>query len=175
MAMAALYGKVLFETEWDHVYTDGSCYDNGRPYARTGAGVFWGINSSKNKSVQVPGQQSNNRGEVLAVLLALLSSDPCQSLMIFSDSEHVIRSLCYWAPKNAEMGWTCANGDILQDIVKVIRWRVAQTMFIWIKDHAGNDRGDKTDALAKEGDRKPATHIDYKKLHENPWSHTASG
>ena len=95
--------------------------------------------------------------------------------MIFSDSEHAIRSLCYWAPKNAAMGWTCANGDILQDIVKVIKWRVAQTRFIWIKGHAGNDRGDKADALAKEGARKPAIHINYEKLHENPWSHTASG
>jgi ribonuclease HI len=85
------------------VYTDGSWYNNRKPYAQAGAGIFWGINSSRNKGVQVPGQQSNNRGNILAVLLALLSSDPCQSLMIFSDSEHAIRSLCYWAPNGLDL------------------------------------------------------------------------
>jgi ribonuclease HI len=72
-----------------------------------------------------------------------------------------------------QMGWTCANGDNLQDAVKVIRWRVAKTRFIWIKGHAVNDRGDRVDCLAKEGASKPALHMNYNMLQESPWSHIA--
>ena len=72
------------------------------------------------------------------------------------------------------MGWTCTNGDILRDVIEVIRWRMAQTRFIWIKAHIGNNRGDRADALAKEGARLPPLHGDYERLTENPWAAMAA-
>lgn len=54
------------------VYTDGSCMDANTHRASAGAGVFFGNKSAKNTSHRVPGEQTNNRGELYAILAALL-------------------------------------------------------------------------------------------------------
>ncbi|KAJ7137720.1 ribonuclease H-like domain-containing protein, partial [Mycena epipterygia] len=149
---AALYGGVYVNTASSTVYTDGSCFNNGKPNARAGAGIFWGENSPRNQALRVPGpEQSNNRGEIYAVLEAVLQADPRRTLDIYTDSEYVIRHVCYWAGTNADLGWTCINGDMLRDLVMLLRARHAPTRLIWIPAHTGNKRGDAADEAAKAG------------------------
>ncbi|KAJ7665059.1 ribonuclease H-like domain-containing protein, partial [Mycena polygramma] len=133
------------------VYTDGSCFDNGSPTARAGAGAYFGPGSELNHSLRVSGDQTNNRGELLAILYALYSVPPEKSISIYSDSEYSIRSIVYWAPDRADKGWKCANADILQDIVSWIRYRSAPVQFHHVKAHTGNSHNDAADAAAKEG------------------------
>ncbi|KAJ7262723.1 ribonuclease H-like domain-containing protein, partial [Mycena haematopus] len=133
------------------VYTDGSCFNNGTPMARAGAGVYFGPGNQFNASLRVHGAQSNNRGELLATLYALYTVQPDRSLTIYSDSQHSIRSIVYWAPSHAESGWKCANADILQDIVSWIKYRTAPVRFVYVKAHAGNSHNDAADAAAKAG------------------------
>ncbi|KAJ7787347.1 ribonuclease H-like domain-containing protein, partial [Mycena olivaceomarginata] len=133
------------------VYTDGSCFNNGTPHARAGAGVYSGPGNKNNASLRVPGEQSNNCGELFAILYSLSSAEPDKSLTIYSDSQHSIRSIIYWAPNRAEAGWNCANADILQDIVSWIKFRTAPLRFIYVKAHAGNSHNEAADAAAKAG------------------------
>ncbi|OCH88480.1 ribonuclease H-like protein, partial [Obba rivulosa] len=150
-ALAELYGPAYYDGPPMFVYTDGSCLDNGTPSARAGAGVYWGPGAAKNLSARVPGLQTNGRGELLAVVFALLDAELCRPLVICSDSEYVIHSLCHWAPKREATGWDCANSDMLQDAVRLLQLRPAPTVFRWVKAHSGNQHNDAADSLAKAG------------------------
>ncbi|KAF8158386.1 ribonuclease H-like domain-containing protein, partial [Crassisporium funariophilum] len=144
------YGKAYVDTEKTQIYTDGSCLSNGTPHARAGAGVWWGEGSPNNCSERVPGpgRQTNNRGEVYAILMALRQADPCTTLRILSDSEYAIRQICYSAQNKSDKDWNGPNGDMLLDIKRLIKARLAPIHFKWIKAHNGNSRGDAADALA---------------------------
>ncbi|EIN14585.1 ribonuclease H-like protein, partial [Punctularia strigosozonata HHB-11173 SS5] len=146
-AVHALYGPLHFNTMPITVHIDGSCVKT--PYASAGAGVFWARGAAKNVSARVPGKQTNNRAELYAVLLCLLDSDPLRNLRIVTDSEYAIRLCCYGAPKAAERGWD--NDLMLQDVVALLRARLARTHFVWVKGHSRHDANDAADALAKAG------------------------
>ncbi|KAJ7440920.1 ribonuclease H-like domain-containing protein, partial [Mycena galericulata] len=133
------------------VYTDGSCFDNGLSTARAGAGVYFGPGSSRNVSLRVTGQQTNNRGELLAILHVLSTIPMYTPLKIHSDSEYCIRSIVYWAPGHAERGWKCANADLLRDIVSWLKFRSAPVEFVHVKAHSGNGHNDGADMAAKAG------------------------
>ncbi|KAL1747692.1 ribonuclease H-like domain-containing protein, partial [Schizophyllum fasciatum] len=133
------------------VWIDGSCLNNGRNGAQAGAGAFFGENSTRNAMARVPGPQTNNRGEHLAAILALLAVHPRTPLIIYADSELVIHSYCHWARKFEQEGWTCANSDLVQYAVDLLRRRGAPVFFRWVKGHSGDKGNDAADMLAKEG------------------------
>ena len=100
------------ECECEYVYTDGSCVNNGRPNARAGIGVFFGVGDKRNVSKRVVGKQSNNTAEIAAILCAydqlapdlLVSPDKCY--VIVTDSEYAIRCASSYGQKQAASGWT---------------------------------------------------------------------
>ncbi|PBK64646.1 ribonuclease H-like protein, partial [Armillaria solidipes] len=152
VCLRTLYGSVLSSyTNPVRVYTDGACLHNGTPHARAGAGIFFGLDSPLNASFRVTGKQTNNRGELLAVLMALSVARPDRDLDIFTDSLYTIRSLTEWAPSHADQGWLCDNGDIMADIAAWIRFRTAPLVFHHVKGHSGNASNDAADDLAKRG------------------------
>jgi ribonuclease HI len=146
-----LYGPVFFDTNAVTVYTDGSCLHNGTRDATAGYGVFWGENHSWNTAGRVPGKQTNQRGELLAVVYALACANPLLSLHVYSDSHYAIKSVVYWAAQHSARGWRCDNGDILKVLTQMVARRVAPTKFSYVKGHSGNKHNDASDALAKEG------------------------
>lgn len=151
-ALRLAYGLALVDGDMLRAWTDGSCLHNGTAYAAAGAGVFFGVGNGRNCSVRVCGSvQTNNRGELLALLKCLALASPRRTLQVFTDSEYVIKSVCVWGPKHAICGWTCKNGDILRDIALWLKWRVAPVCFVHIPAHSGNIYGDAADGLAKAG------------------------
>ncbi|EJD35086.1 hypothetical protein AURDEDRAFT_31504, partial [Auricularia subglabra TFB-10046 SS5] len=133
------------------VYTDGSCLHANTRFARAGAGLCWGLGSSKNTAHRVPGKQSSNRGEILAVLHAARAAPNERNLRIFTDSEHAIHTFCHWAPSHAMSGWTCANADLIIPAVNYLASRQGSTVLEWVEGHSGNCLNDEADRLAKEG------------------------
>ncbi|KAF8868220.1 ribonuclease H-like domain-containing protein, partial [Mucidula mucida] len=133
------------------VYCDGSCLNNGTPQAKAGAGVFFGRNSHWNISIRVTGRQTNNRGELLAILKTLQSVPPDFTLQVFTDSEYAIRAIVYWAPRHALSGWTCENADLLKSIAVWLRARSAQLILVHVKAHCGIMGNEEADRLAKLG------------------------
>ena len=76
------------------IYTDGSCLNNGKANASCGAAIWLGPNHPMNKAIKVPGAtQSNQAGEIAAVVVALQSVPPITPLEIISDSRYVINGL----------------------------------------------------------------------------------
>ncbi|KAJ7038894.1 ribonuclease H-like domain-containing protein, partial [Mycena alexandri] len=149
---SAFYGPVYgSDSSGIKAYTDGSCFDNGSPNAHAGAGTYLGPNNEFNTSLRVTGPQTNNRGELLAILFCLSNLPADRRVDIYSDSEYSIRSIVYWAPGHAESGWKCANADLLQDIVAWIQFRSAPVHFFHVKAHNGNQHNEAADAAAKAG------------------------
>ncbi|KAI0038716.1 ribonuclease H-like protein, partial [Auriscalpium vulgare] len=133
------------------VYTDGSASTDTLGHSHAGAGVFWGPGHPLNLAARVPGSQTNNRGELYAVLRAV-SSVPCnRPLQIFCDSTYVIHTLCHWVAVLEATGWHCANADLIRPCVELLKGRCARVVFSWVKGHSGNDSHDCADRLAAAG------------------------
>lgn len=61
----ALSLDVEDEVGWDVVYSDGACKGNGKVGSVAGVGVWWGHNDPRNIAERCPGDQTNNRAELI--------------------------------------------------------------------------------------------------------------
>lgn len=97
------------------VFTDGSCLKNGQTAATAGIGVYFGPNHVANASKPFPGQQSNNRAELLAVYEAIDKAFhyKIQKLCVNTDSIYVIKSLTEWRHKWKVNEWKTARGQTI--------------------------------------------------------------
>ncbi|KAF9038874.1 ribonuclease H-like protein, partial [Hymenopellis radicata] len=151
-ALIQLYGLASTPSQrLKRVYCDGSCLSNGSSRARAGAGIFFGRDCSMNISIRVTGPQTNNRGELLAILKTLQAVPAHFALQVFTDSEYAIRAIVYWAPKHALTGWTCENADLLKSIAAWLKARTAQLFLVHVKAHSGILGNEEADRLAKIG------------------------
>ncbi|KAG2053127.1 ribonuclease H-like protein [Suillus hirtellus] len=82
------------ETEPITIYTDGSCKNNGKLNAACGSGIWINEGNPMNKAIRVLGnKQSNQIGELAAVLVALQSTNPLTPIRIITDSKYVINGI----------------------------------------------------------------------------------
>ena len=139
------------------VYTDGACLNNGDEDARAGSGIWYGDGDPRNRGVWVPHkEQSNQTGELMAVLLAVKDHPPNEDLHIVSDSKYVIEGLTTHVKKWEERNWlNIRHGDIFKCITAWLRWRSGKTSFQWVKGHNGTKGNEEADSLANEGANKP--------------------
>ncbi|KAH8835136.1 ribonuclease H-like domain-containing protein [Flagelloscypha sp. PMI_526] len=141
------------------VYCDGACSNNqDKDKAAAGSGVWWGHNDSRNWSGRVPGDQTNNRGEFLAVL-HILENEPIgtKPLKIKTDSKYVIDSLTKWFQGWSNNNWKTSSGKPVANagIVKITaahlqrRNKLGQKVhFEHVKGHAGIEGNEAADRLA---------------------------
>ncbi|THU77771.1 ribonuclease H-like protein, partial [Dendrothele bispora CBS 962.96] len=130
------------------VHTDGSCKRPHTQSAQAGAGIYFGDRNALNCCHRVPGEQTNNRAELYAILIAIQLAPLDCPLDLYSDSQYAIKLLSQWAPALAKCGWSCTNGDVMRCIMGWIRARSAPINLIWIKGHSGNMHNDEADKLA---------------------------
>lgn len=116
------------------VFTDGSSIANGKPNCISGSGVFfpgssieYSLSSTEASKLcdVVLEVQSNNVGELLGILIALVTvKDKSKELMIYSDSMYCINSICVWSKNWAKNNWITSGGTpaknkgILQKILE---------------------------------------------------------
>jgi ribonuclease HI len=138
------------------IYTDGSCSKNGKADAQCGSGVWIADGHPANRSIRVPGQvQSNQLGEVVAVVAALQAVENYVPITFKTDSMYTIngltRDLMNWEDK----GWIgVANADAFRAAAALLRIRTAPTAFEWVKGHSGEEGNEKADRLAEIGAKK---------------------
>tara|TARA_B110000211_G_scaffold204235_1_gene237609 strand:+ start:8292 stop:9032 length:741 start_codon:yes stop_codon:yes gene_type:complete len=107
------------------VYTDGSCIHNGKPYAKAGIGVFFGVNDPRNVSERIEGKQSNNTAELKAIIKAIHILDTDISLghkiIIYSDSEYSIKCATTYGRKMHNLNWKkpIPNRDLVKRLYKL--------------------------------------------------------
>ncbi|KAI0046744.1 ribonuclease H-like protein, partial [Auriscalpium vulgare] len=137
-------------------YTDGSCINNGKDNARCGSGVWVADGSPYNHAFRVPGPyQSNQVGEIVAVILTLQSVPHMVPLHIHSDSRYVIEGLTLHLQRWEDDGWIgVANAIFFARAAYLLRRRSAQTTFTWVKGHTGVAGNEHADRLADEGARR---------------------
>ena len=135
------------------VYTDGSCMDNGKENAKAGAGIWFAEGDSRNKAIRIPGpNQTNQVGEIAAVIAALESTPTFAPITIVSDSMYVIDGLTKYLNEWEDRGWIeIRNKEWFKRAAYLLRKRSAPTTFQWVKGHSGDKGNEECDRLAKEG------------------------
>jgi ribonuclease HI len=138
------------------VFTDGACFNNGKKNARCGSGIWYGPDDERNQAIRVPGEaQSNQIGELTAVIKAISATPPFQPLEISTDSKYVINGLTTHLGTWEDRGWIgIKNAPFFQKATHLLRIRTAPTTFKWVKGHDSNEGNEGSDTLAKEGARK---------------------
>ena len=165
-----------------HIFTDGSCPDNGRRGAKGGFGVH--VYSDKQSGLDISEplmpneQQTNNRGELRAIQAALDLIDKHGSkwykdhgkIQIWTDSEYCINSLVKWSAGWKRNNWMKRDGCLIQnlDLVRPMYERLSKMPRVSLKHVRAHQDGKKNefpfdgnreaDRLAREGVNKFMTH-----------------
>jgi len=169
-------------TEDTCVYIDGSCINNGKINAKAGYGVFFDYNDSRNEYGNIEGKQSNNTGELTALIRALeiLKTEISEKKIIdiYTDSEYVIKCSGSYGSKLAKNNWKIGrskvppNLKLLQKIYELYNPNKKTINIHYIKAHTdltdkhsiGNREADKLANMAVNGSLSEDTEISkYKK------------
>jgi len=122
-------------TEKQVIWTDGAASHNqDLRFRRAGSGIFYGEGHTMNLSTIVLGRlQSNQRAELLAVMLACLR-DP-RPVDIRSDSEYVCEGFASWRLW-CSTGWQHDHADLWNKLAMALQSRATDVSVTWVKGHA---------------------------------------
>jgi ribonuclease HI len=139
------------------IYTDGACNNNGKMNAQCGSGIWFGPEHEQNLAIRIPGhQQSNQIGEIAAIVAAVEAVPKFWPLTIVSDSKYAIEGLTIHLQSWEDNGWIgIKNAAFFKRAAFLLRSRTATTDFQWVKGHNGDPGNEQSDQLAKDGANKP--------------------
>ncbi len=134
-----------------NLYTDGSCLKNP---GKGGYGAILEMGDYKKEYSQGYTLTTNNRMELLAVIVGLQTlNQPC-IVDIYTDSKYVADAISkHWLKNWQKNGWKTANKkdvknkDLWIEMHKALAKHNAQ--FHWIKGHAGHVQNERCDELAR--------------------------
>ena len=135
-------------------YTDGGCRGNPGP----GAWAFLLINPVTHKALERTGGEpltTNNRMEMLAAIEALAAiKKPGMRVLLYSDSQLLIKSVTEWIPGWKARGWRKKDGELKNvDLLKRLDEvnRLHQVTWQWVRGHNGNPGNERVDQLTNDG------------------------
>ena len=119
------YGKINGEIKNIRVFTDGACPNNGKPEAKAGIGVYFGVEDPRNVSRRIDGRQTNNRAELYAIIRAIEIVEEGvklgKSVEIYTDSDYSLKTYTVYAPKWEKRGWKKSDGKPVKNLELVKR------------------------------------------------------
>jgi ribonuclease HI len=130
-------------------YADGACSNNGKPNAKAGAAAILIAKDDTGRIVKerpitggVPGEQTNNRAELQAVILALESlQTKGVEIKIVTDSQYVHNTIV--------LGWQRrTNHDLWQRLDELIAQH--HVMFEKCEGHSTDVYNNRADKLARK-------------------------
>ena len=141
------------------IYADGACPNNGREGAIAGYGAI--IRNPQGDCLELAGPvpksdpQTNNRGELLAVLCALSNPRNNTPVLLFSGSQLVVKGINEWLDGWKDKGWRKSDKKPVEhrDIWEQIdahRQRL-QLIARWIRGHNREPGNEHADRLACQG------------------------
>ena len=135
-----------------NIYTDGACKGNPGP-GGWGALIIEG--DIKNEIFGGEADTTNNRMEMLAVIMALKAINAVSEITIFTDSTYVQKGISEWIDKWKINGWRTSNKKEVKnkDLWVQLDTLTAQLKinWIWVKGHSGHSENDRADYLANQG------------------------
>ncbi len=139
------------------IYTDGACIRNPGP---GGYGAILKYGKHRKELSGGFRRTTNNRMELMAVIVALEAlKEPCQ-VTLYSDSRYLVDAINLgWARRWRAHNWRrgkkeyAENPDLWERLLKLLdRHKVT---FRWVRGHAGNTENERADQLATEAAKKP--------------------
>ena len=132
------------------IHTDGSCLGNPGP------GGFAAILQYNGKEREMFGgfrRTTNNRMEMLAVIVGLEALTEHCSVAVYSDSRYVVDAIQKgWAKRWRANGWMrnkrerAVNPDLWDRLLRALEKHDVELK--WVRGHAGNDGNLRADRLA---------------------------
>ncbi|MBQ9115553.1 MAG: ribonuclease HI [Clostridia bacterium] len=134
------------------IYTDGACSGNPGP-GGYGAILVW--NGRERELSEGFAETTNNKMELMAVIVALEAlKEPC-IVTVTSDSKYVVDAITKgWLDSWMSRGWKKADGkpalnaDLWERLA--VQLRRHKVTFVWVKGHAGHPYNERCDRLAVE-------------------------
>lgn len=128
------------------IFTDGACL--GNPGAGGWAALLrYGVHEKILSGGEA--HSTNNRMELMAVIVALqVLKRPCL-LHIFTDSQYVLRGMTEWIANWKRKNWKdVKNPDLWQQLDQLAQNH--QIEWHWVKGHAGHPENEQVDQAARE-------------------------
>jgi ribonuclease HI len=134
------------------IYTDGACKGNPGP---GGWGAVLMSGGHEKDLYGYDPETTNNRMELMAVISALEAlKKPCD-VMLYADSQYVLKGIKEWIHGWKSRGWKTADKKPVKNDDLWIRLDAAcqphKIKWNWVKGHAGNELNERADALANKG------------------------
>jgi len=142
----------MSEAERVQIFTDGACSGNPGPGGWGAILRFRGVEKEL-KGGETP--TTNNRMEMMAVLVALNTlTRPC-AVDLYTDSQYVKKGMTEWLRGWKARGWQTADKKPVKndDLWKALDTAAARhdIAWHWVKGHDGHPENERADALAREG------------------------
>ena len=138
------------------LYTDGACSGNPGP----GGWAYILKHPASGKVVEVSGGEANstnNRMELMAVIMALQAlKRPCD-VMLHVDSQYVLKGMTEWLQGWKAKGWRTAgkqpvkNVDLWQELDALVNGAGHRIEWHWVRGHNGDPGNERADELANQG------------------------
>ncbi len=136
------------------IYTDGACKGNPGP---GGWGVLLKSGSTEKELFGGERETTNNRMELMAVIMALEAlKRPCH-VFLHADSQYVLKGMTEWLAGWKAKGWKTAakqpvkNVDLWQRLDALVAGAGHHIDWRWVKGHNGDPGNERADALANRG------------------------
>jgi len=133
------------------IYTDGACSGNPGP-GGYGTVLIYGTHRKELSGSE--SQTTNNRMEIMAVIVGLEAlKQPC-AVALFSDSRYVVDAVEKgWIARWHQNGWMrnkkepALNVDLWERLLPLLATH--SVTFHWVKGHAGHLENERCDQLAR--------------------------
>ena len=134
------------------IYTDGACKGNPGP---GGWGALIDDGNVQNEIFGGEDNTTNNRMEIIAVIMALETIEVDDEITVFTDSKYVQKGINEWIKNWKINGWRSSNNkpvknkDLwvqLDDLTSKLKIN-----WVWIKGHSGHLGNERADFLANQG------------------------
>ena len=139
-------------TDCVQAFTDGACKGNPGP---GGWGVLLRWGQTEKELCGGEAETTNNRMEMMAVIVALESLMRPTCIEITTDSQYVKRGVTEWMSGWKRNGWLTAGRKPVKNRDLWERLDVAltphQVRWHWVRGHTGHAENERADRLANQG------------------------
>ena len=140
-----------YAEECDVIYTDGAC--SGNPGKGGYGGIYIKLNGEAEEFSGGEDETTNNRMELMAVIVGLEKTAENSKVKVYSDSAYVVNAFNQnWLTNWKRNGWRTAGGsevlnsDLWKELSTIVSARDVE--FIKVKGHSDNILNNRCDQLA---------------------------
>jgi ribonuclease HI len=134
------------------IYTDGACLGNPGP---GGYGVVLLYNDHRKELSGGFRMTTNNRMEIMAVIVALTALNRSCEVTLYTDSQYLVNAMTKgWAERWRANDWKrnkrekALNCDLWEQLLNL--YHLHKVEFVWVRGHADNRENERCDLLARE-------------------------